>query len=205
VGVTVRVPSTPQDMALVRRYVIWGPGPYATSRYRSLRDPVRSDRPGRDVFERALASDARQISDEDLNTLLELDWRSRITAAWLIVLDRRTQFWESLGELLLASELAYAGIGYCIALVRFAQPEDADILAAYLHRYLTRSDCYYDQDAALGGLLHLDAELGTDRADRFLDLWRDSVFADHDLFENRRRTAEFCAFADRVMKQGTRS
>ncbi|WP_242911518.1 DUF6000 family protein [Actinomadura terrae] len=201
---TFRVPGTPQDMALVRRYVIWGSGPYAASRYRSLRDPVRSDRPDRDVFERALASDARQVSDEDLETLLELDWRSRITAGWLIALDRRTQFRDALGELLLASELAFAGIGYCIALVRFAQPEDADILAAYLDRYLRRSDCYYDQDAALGGLLHLDAELGTARADRFLDLWPDSVFADQDPFENRRRTAGFCAFAERVMNQGSR-
>ncbi|TDE22065.1 DUF6000 family protein [Actinomadura sp. 6K520] len=201
---TFRVPSTPQDLALIRRYVVWNPESYATSRYRSLRNPIQPRRPDIDAFEAALASDAREISDEDLSALLELEWRSRITAGWLIALDRRSQFRDPLGELLLASELVYAGIGYCIALARFGQPEDADILAAYLDHYLPRADCHYNQDAAIGALLHLDEVLGTSRADRFIELWPQSVYAGQDPRECRRHTAELCGFADRIMSRHNR-
>ncbi len=196
---TFRVPSTPEDRALIRRYVIWDPESYTTSRYHDLINPIQPDRTDLEAFETALANDAREISDEDLSTLLDLEWRSRITAAWLIALDRRIQFRDALGELLLASELVHAGIGYCIALARFAQPEDADILAAYLDRYLPRPDCRYNQDAAIGALLYLDEQLGTNRADSYLGLWHRSAFADRDPCESQRHTAELCDFAGRIM------
>jgi len=67
-------------------------------------------------------------SDRELATLLDSEWRSRLTASWLIGLDRREQFRAKIGEQLLSSELTYAGQGYCLALARFATTADAELL-----------------------------------------------------------------------------
>ncbi|WP_219818893.1 DUF6000 family protein [Streptomyces sp. SM11] len=52
-------------------------------------------------------------------------------------------------------------------MARFGTHADAEILTAYLERYLPRTDLRYDQPSALGALHHLDAQLGTHHADRF--------------------------------------
>jgi hypothetical protein len=101
-------------------------------------------------FLRKLGRSARQVSDRELAILLESGWRERLTASWLIGLDRREQFRDRIGELLLASEMGYAGQGYCLALARFATPGDASLLASYLDTYLLQVDNRYDQDWAMG-------------------------------------------------------
>jgi len=200
-----RMPDDPEGLALIRRYVIWSLDPPPRGR-RYMRllgtNALRSDDLGPGAFTTVLADDARRIDDAELGTLLEFEWRARLTAAWLIGLDRRTQFRETLRDLLLDSELTYAGQGYCFALTRFAQPDDADILTTYLDRYLPRTDCHYDQDWAIGALLHLDQKLGTDHAQRFLTpegLWSQSAFAERDPLACQRTTEQLCAFADRLM------
>ncbi|MEV6361878.1 DUF6000 family protein [Nocardia asteroides] len=72
------------------------PGRYTTLRGLNL----LRDRPYREQLEAGLAADARQITDAELSLLLELNWRPRLTAAWLIALDRRTEFRDELAELL---------------------------------------------------------------------------------------------------------
>ncbi|MGH3393005.1 MAG: DUF6000 family protein [Actinomadura sp.] len=148
----------------------------------------------------------RRTADR-LRTLLdEFGRRSRLTAAWLIGVDRRTKFRQALADLLLESALVYAGEGYCFALARFGQPEDADILAAYLDRFLPRKDCHYNQDWAIGALLHLDQKLGTTHAQRFIapeGTWHQSAFAARDPLSSQRRAEEFCAFADQLMHTGS--
>lgn len=126
-----------------------------------------SERSDRAMFEAGLARDARDINDEDLRRLLEFEWRARLSAAWLIALDPQAHLREALGELLPASEVAHAGKGYRFALARFGQLEDVEILVVYLDRYLPRTECPYDQGWAIGALLTLAHELGTDRAARF--------------------------------------
>src|SRR5262249_18538676 len=60
---------------------------------------------------------ARAISDTQLYLLLEQrEWRGRLTAAWFVGLTGRARFVAKLAELLLASELTYAGQGYCVAM-----------------------------------------------------------------------------------------
>ncbi|MFE6973458.1 DUF6000 family protein [Streptomyces sp. NPDC057682] len=121
-------------------------------------------------FTRHLIDDATTITDAELDALLAFEWRSRLTAAWLIGVDRRERFRARLGDLLLASEVSYSGGAYCFALARFGTHTDAEILTAYL----PRTDPHYDQPAALGALLHLDAHLGTHHAARFTEpdgLW----------------------------------
>jgi hypothetical protein len=126
-------------------------------------------------FLKTLGKAAGEISPRELGTLLAGGWRERKTAAWLIAVAGRTEFRERLGELLLASEGPYAGQAYCVALATFGTSADADLLVTYLDRYLRRPDLHYDQEAALGALLLLDAKLGADQAARFLaphGLWQ---------------------------------
>ncbi|MGW1934755.1 DUF6000 family protein [Streptomyces sp. NPDC001919] len=129
-------------------------------------------------FTRHLLNDAAAITDEELAALLAYEWRSRLTAAWLIGVDRRERFRDRVGDLLLASEVCYSGGAYCFALARFGTHADAEILTAYLDHYLPRTDLHYDQPSALGALLRLDAHLGTHHADRFTEpdgLWDEWV------------------------------
>jgi hypothetical protein len=160
-------------MAAIRRYVNAGPAS-RPGRYLKLLhgNALGISGEGRTEFELALGRDARQITDRDLNTLLDSEWRSRLTAAWLIGLDRRTQFRDRLGKMLLDSEVVFSGQGYCLALARFETSVDADILCAYLDKYLPLVDRYYDQHWAIGALLHLDEHLGSDHAHLLPGAWR---------------------------------
>ncbi|WP_326813801.1 DUF6000 family protein [Streptomyces sp. NBC_01763] len=118
-------------------------------------------------FVRGMVHDATAITDEELEALFDFESRARLTASWLVGVGRRHKFCQQIGDLLLASELTYAGRGYCFALTRLGTHEDAEILTAYLDHYLPRLDLRYDQPDALGALLHLDAQLGTEHAARF--------------------------------------
>ena len=159
----------------LRRYVMAAPSP-KTGRYLDLLHGnfVRLPAEERAKFLQALGLDSRSVTDAQLEFMLQPNWRSRITAAWMIGLDRREQFRERIGDLLLASELTYAGQGYCIALALLGTTDDASLLTTYLDHYLRRPECRYDQEWALGALLHLDGALGTTHAAGFLEpdgLW----------------------------------
>ncbi|MFK0254466.1 DUF6000 family protein [Streptomyces sp. NPDC090445] len=81
-----------------------------------------------------------------------------------------------------------------------------EILTACLDRYLPRTDLDYDQPAALGALLRLDALLGTHHADPFTEpdgLWDEWVkgvgrlgYPGHTPAGLRRWTDLHCDFAD---------
>ncbi|MEU6729075.1 DUF6000 family protein [Nonomuraea wenchangensis] len=201
----MRLPLPPdvREMLVVRRYVATGRG--SVRRYLRLlgggfivllsdRQVVR--------FGRSLARDARRISDHDLKLLLDNEWRSRLTAAWLIGMDRRTRFRDQLGEMLIESQGSYAADGYCFALARFGEDDDAAILSTYLDRYLVQPDCDYDQADAIGALLYLDDQRGTNHAARFLvpdGPWARSAMRDRDLAEQKQYIDELCAFADACM------
>ncbi|MFE3206428.1 DUF6000 family protein [Embleya sp. NPDC059237] len=129
---------------------------------------LRLDGPERAQFAQELAVVADEITPRELGVLLEAGWRERKNAAWLIAIAGRTEFRDRLGELLLASKMPFAGQGYCVALASFGTSADADLLTAYLDRYLQRPDLDYDQAFVLGALLHLDGSRATDRAARFI-------------------------------------
>ncbi|UWE10266.1 DUF6000 family protein [Actinacidiphila bryophytorum] len=125
-------------------------------------------------FARALAADAQAISDAELTILFEGSWRERRTAAWLAAVSRRDHFREQVGALLLDSEVCCAGKAYCVTLASFGTARDADLLDAYLDRYLRRPDLAYDQPTAMGALAYTDTVLHSDRAGRLLQaggLW----------------------------------
>ncbi|WP_327133407.1 DUF6000 family protein [Streptomyces sp. NBC_01343] len=168
---------------------------------------LRPEWPHAEHFARHLIDDSATITDAELEALLGYEWRSRLTAAWLIGVGRRATFRERIGDLLLASEFCFCGSAYCFALARFGTHADAEILTAYLDHYLPRTDLRYDQPAALGALLHLDGRLSTHHADRFTEpdgLWDRWVNAlahlrGHPSYvpnEQRRWTDLQCGFAN---------
>jgi hypothetical protein len=125
----------PELLAVVRRYVT------PNQRYRKLGGHIlRMTEPERAELMRELGEAAGRVTPRELAILLEGGWRERRTAAWLIAIARRTEFRERLGELLLASEVCFAGSSYCVTFASFGTPSDADPVAAYLDRYLRRPD-----------------------------------------------------------------
>ncbi|MFD4944177.1 DUF6000 family protein [Streptomyces sp. NPDC058239] len=185
----------------LRRYVMATPSP-KTGRYLDLLHGnfVRLPAEERTHFLQTLGLDSRSVTDAELEFMLQPNWRSRITAAWMIGLDRREQFRERIGGLLLTSELTYAGQGYCIALALLGTTEDAALLATYLDHYLRRPECRFDQEWALGALLYLDGALGTTHAAGFLGpdgLWSQWANDRNTPPEKLRQyIGEMCALAD---------
>jgi hypothetical protein len=126
-----------------------------------------------------------------------------MTASRLIGLDRRAQFRDRIGELLPASKDTYAGQGYCVALARFATAADAELLAAYLDAYLPQIDKRYDQHWALGALQHIDGQLKTSHAARFLAAdgpWQRWHTTEKTPSELREWIDQLCSAADECMR-----
>lgn len=107
--------------------------------------------------------------------LAEFNWRPRIVGGFLVALDPRVDFEELVGKLLLRSDVCYAGGSYCLALARLNTPRALDFLQTYLRYYLTRTDLYFDQAAALAAVRHLDQVNGTSHCGEFDQLWSDFI------------------------------
>ncbi|MFE4335965.1 DUF6000 family protein [Streptomyces sp. NPDC056831] len=123
----------------------------------------------RTSFLRELIADSERVDDQELAALLGhgSGWRERLVAAWMAGIGGHTRQRQRIGELLIESRQTYAGQGYCFALARFGTPADAQVLCDYLDQYLRRPDLYYDQHWAIGALLDIDTQLGSDYAERF--------------------------------------
>ncbi|MGW6243061.1 DUF6000 family protein [Streptomyces roseolus] len=190
--------SDPELQDLVRRFVTPG------RRYLRLGGSVfRLSPDERFAFVRDLAQAAYDITPTELGVLFEGGWRERKTAAWMVAVAHRVEFRELIGRLLLASEGPYAGAAYCVALAKFGTAADAELLSAYLDRYLARPDLDYDQAVVLGTLLYLDETLGSEYAARFLvpggpwDRWLEiRAVAALDPRYCRQVMRQFRAFAD---------
>lgn len=122
----------------------------------------------RSKFTRGLRRDADAISDSDIQVLLSSEWRSQLTASWLIAASARGDFVGQMGDHLAASQLVYAGQGFCVALGGIGGPEAAARLTEYLELRLPQVKCRYDQPWAMAALLCLDGRAGSDHGARFL-------------------------------------
>lgn len=137
-----------------------------------------------------------QADETGLRLLLwDGNWRPRLTAAWLAGIQRRMRLEPLIAELLLASEVTFAGQGYCFALARFATPSAADALASYLERWLARTDGLYEQHWALAALERIDPK----RAGAYYGAWTHfqvaSNVSDESLEEARETLGDLFAFA----------
>lgn len=122
-----------------------------------------------------IAAAASTISDQQIERLLkEREWRGRLCAAWFTALGKRASFVPLIGELLLASELVYAGQGYCIALGLMGGEDCARLLRSYLKVYLPLNGRVYNQDWAIGALSYMEG--GPPAEYLGPELWRDGEY-----------------------------
>ncbi|MFC6007467.1 DUF6000 family protein [Angustibacter luteus] len=119
-------------------------------------------------FVYALLNDAGEINDDAVGVLLSSEWRSRLTAAYLVAASRREHFVPLVGELLIESQLVYSGQGYCIALASIGTTLATEQLTAYLDRWLPDVEARYDQWWAMAALVSVDRRTGASHSDRFL-------------------------------------
>lgn len=129
---------------------------------------LRLPNPERAEFIARLRHDAEAITDHDLGVLLSSEWRARLTAGWLIATSKRAQYRDQLGDILVASQLVYAGQGFSIALASIGGDASAVRLSEYLDRWLPETTCRYDQHWAMAALVCLDDRLGSTYSARFL-------------------------------------
>lgn len=167
-------------IAAVDRYVMPG------QRYLELLHANFWRRPGseRDDFLADLRADGARITDRELAVLLSSEWRSRLTASWLIAAGKRVEFVRALGDLLMASALTYQGQGFCVALAAIGDAPSAECLGAYLERWLPEVESRYDQEWAMAALVIIDERSGSSDAQRFLvpgGLWATWIRGQTDL------------------------
>ncbi len=157
--------EVPELAAVISRYVTPGQRHLKLGPSPRL---LRMDEAERAAFTNALARDAAEITPSELTVLLDARWREQTTAIWLIAIAGRDEFRPRLSELLTACKASPAGRTCCLALARFGTPADAQILVSYLDKYLLRPDLFLNQHWAVGALLHIDVQSGTDFSDRLL-------------------------------------
>ena len=122
--------------------------------------------------EKFVAEHLHLVEDELISRLLaNFNWRSRTAAAYLVALSDRSTFTTQIGNLLLRSDVCFAGSAYCMALAEFNSPESVGFLDEYLRYYLTRQDLWFDQGDAMGALSYLDRLNGTAHVARHMDSW----------------------------------
>ncbi len=88
-------------------------------------------------------------------------WRERLVGSWFCGLKGWNQYGSAIGEALLASELVFAGKGYCFALACFADETSVKCLTQYLDAYLAQREKLYDQNWAMPALMWIDQQNGT--------------------------------------------
>jgi Family of unknown function (DUF6000) len=136
-----------------------------------------------------------KVTDSIVSELLaNFNWRPRTAAAHIVALTGRTAFADQIGNLLLRSDVCFAGRAYCIALAELNLKSSVDFLNKYLSYYLTRQDLWFDQGDAIGAIAYLDLINGTNDLKQHLPAW------DHFVREktNWNITSAVTSFADRM-------
>jgi hypothetical protein len=105
--------------------------------------------------------------------LLDWGWRGELTATWLIAAGRRADLRPEIEQRIHSDHPHGRGCGFFVVLACLGTEEDAQILVAYLNRTLLlelEPDGSFTQrqPEALGALMYLDEQLGTDHAQQFL-------------------------------------
>ena len=104
----------------------------------------------------------------------DTNWRSRSAASYFCAFQDLDEFEENIGNLLLKSEVCYAGRSYCIALANSALRSDLPInyLQKYLDYYLYKPDLFFEQGIALAALTFIGKNKGFDLTSIYIDAWQ---------------------------------
>jgi len=114
-------------------------------------------------------------ADLVLALLSEFNWRPRIVGAYLSALRGFHSLEQDLGNLLLRSDVCYAGSAYALVLGHFNTTRSLRFLTDYLDYYLTRRDLWFEQRDVLATVSCLDERNGTAISKPYERLWRDYV------------------------------
>jgi hypothetical protein len=118
-----------------------------------------------------------RISLVDADLVLALlsvfDWRPRVVGAHLAAFRGFTSLEHDVGNLLLRSDVCYAGSAYALALAHFNTTRAIQFLTDYLDYYLTRKDLWFEQRDVLAAVTCLDQRNGTTIARNYEARWRD--------------------------------
>ena len=128
----------------------------------------------RDEFNRKVRAALAEFTPDVASRLIGGYWREALSGSWFAGLARLQECKTQIGERLVASEQCFAGQGHAFAMARYGDSVAAQFLTDYLHVYLRKLDCYYDQHWALPALLWIDRRNGTNLAAQFLEpngLW----------------------------------
>jgi hypothetical protein len=130
---------------------------------------VHTEGPKREDFQQRVKHALSTIDAPVIERLLTADgWREQITGSWFCGLKGWKHFEDQIGEALIASEVAFAGQGFCFALACFSDDKSARYLMQYLDTYLPQTDRYYDQSWAMPALMWIDAQRATEYSVRYL-------------------------------------
>lgn len=101
----------------------------------------------------------------------DFNWRTRQTGAYFAAINDFREFEENIGQLLLKSEVCYAGAIYALTLGTFNTKSGQVFLEKYLDYYLTTIDLFFDQKEVLSTVKYLDEINGTNNFDKYLVAW----------------------------------
>lgn len=119
----------------------------------------------------------RSDIDKDvvLKLLGEFNWRPRSVGAQFVALEDMSELETNIGNLLLRSDVCYAGHEYCIALASFASPSAVDFLNQYLDYYLGKPNLWFNQNSAMGALSYLGGLADKDLLSLHMEAWHKFV------------------------------
>jgi Family of unknown function (DUF6000) len=102
----------------------------------------------------------------------EFNWRPRRVGAYFSAIAGFNSLETVIGNLLLRSDVCYAGGSYCLALAQFNTKTSLDFIEEYLRYYLEQKDLWFDQSAAMSAVAYLDKINGTDNLAKFIPQWQ---------------------------------
>lgn len=101
----------------------------------------------------------------------DFNWRTRQTGAYFAAINEFKEFEDTIGTLLLKSEVTYAGTMYALVLATFNTKRGREFLTTYLDYYLTKLDLFFDQKQVLTAVKYLDEINGTNDFKDYTDKW----------------------------------
>jgi hypothetical protein len=124
-------------------------------------------------FQWRLRRAGRRASVAELTVLMQAGWREQQAAVWMIAAGRRADLRPEIERILLGNGWTHSRWQCCVALAALGTEADARLLIAYLDQTLSlpleeEGSVTHCQPEALAALLHLDEQLGTTHARRFL-------------------------------------
>lgn len=105
----------------------------------------------------------------------DFNWRPRSVGAYFAALGSMADLEDNIGNLLLRSDVCYAGHDYCLALASFSSPEAIHCLNQYLEYYLEQQDLWFDQKSAMAALSFIGANRGEDLVRPHMGAWETFV------------------------------